>query len=465
MQTPRQSAFTAGQRLGSYTLLEPMGAGGLGEVWKARDRRLNRVVALKFISAEAQAASPARELLREARAASALNHPNIVTVFEVGEGDSGAFLAMEFVEGQTLRTRMKQPPVPLDEALNVAEQVLAGLAAAHRQGIVHRDMKPENIMLRVDGYVKVLDFGLAKVLPWAQSETGDSTAVSTPSRSGQLVGTFSYMSPEQARGHAATPASDVFSFGIVLYELITSEHPFRGETTMDTLTAILHKEAPPASERSGSVSKELSGVIARALCKEPSGRFPTAAEMAAELRRAREHVQAQPAAPPVHARSRLAQVIGVVLLLVLLAATAIYMRPRAGVGPEAAPTVSSVAIMAFGADDPASQALAQGLPDELGTALAGSGMAVAPRATSRGLATTSDARTIGLQLGVDTILEGSVRSYGSKLKVHAELVSVRTGFQVWSGSVTVDAADALAAEQQAARDIARQLHEALMRER
>ena len=224
------------QKIGNYLLLKKLGAGGIGEVWKARDRTLNRVVALKFIFTERQGSTPARDLLKEARAASALNHPNIVTVFEVGETEDWAYLAMEFVEGETLRARMERSAVPLDEALEIAGQALSGLAAAHRAGVLHRDLKPENIMIRGDGYVKLLDFGLAKVLPWARGEqTADSAALGVPTETGQIVGTFTYMSPEQARGLTVVPASDVFSFGIVLYELFTREHPFRGPTVMDTL--------------------------------------------------------------------------------------------------------------------------------------------------------------------------------------------------------------------------------------
>jgi serine/threonine protein kinase len=176
-------------------LLERLGAGGIGEVWKARDRRLNRVVALKFIFAERQGSSTSRDLLREARAASALNHPNIITIFEIGESAGATYLAMEYVQGETLRTRLGSTPLTPAEAAEIARQVSEGLAAAHREGILHRDLKPENIMIRADGIVKIVDFGLAKVMPWAKDDAGNEGAtLSVATQSGQLLGTFTYMS-------------------------------------------------------------------------------------------------------------------------------------------------------------------------------------------------------------------------------------------------------------------------------
>jgi TolB-like protein/tRNA A-37 threonylcarbamoyl transferase component Bud32 len=456
------AALAPGQAVGSYLLVERLGAGGIGEVWKARDRRLNRVVALKFIATERPGSSTARDLLREARAASALNNPNIITIFEVGESDGGTYLAMEFVEGETLRARLQRPPLPLEEAMEIATQVAAGLAAAHKQGIVHRDLKPENIMLRVDGYVKLVDFGLAKVLSWAAEETSDSNNYS--SDGAHLVGTVNYMSPEQARGKAVEAPSDVFSFGIVLYEMLAAEHPFRSNTPIDTLQAILSKEPPPLESRMPGVSAELSGIVARALRKVAEERFPSAVALADELRRVRSQPvppTAEAAPAPLKQKPRWLQAVGATLIATLLLAAGWFSlkAPRENIS---APQVQSVAVLGLepGAGDERASLLAQGLNEELGGALASVGLRVMP-ATSVRERGASGPRAMGEQLGVDAVLEGSVRSYGSKFKVHVELTSARTGFQIWTGTFTVEGEDLLNSEQRIAAEIAAQIRGSL----
>jgi len=459
-------ALAADLKIGSYTLLEKLGAGGLGEVWKARDRRLNRVVALKFISPERRASASPRDLLREARAASALNYPNILTIFEVVESEDWAFLAMEFVEGETLRERLKRPPLPLDEALEIATQVLGGLATAHRHGIVHRDLKPENIMLRVDGYVKVVDFGLAKVVPWAQDSQAETTPASSATDSGAIVGTLTYLSPEQARAQPVTPASDVFSFGIVLYEMLTGEHPFKADTAMDTVSAILTRAPVSVSTRAPSVPRELSEICARALAKEPSQRYPSAVELREHLKRGRAEervsARAEQAAPRVRHKPRWMQAVGGVLIVALLSVAGWRYRASSA-GSVGLPAVRSVAVMNFrtAPDDPRAQILAQDLPEELGSALSKAGLQVAARSSVVELGSAVRARDMGAQLGVEGVVDGSVRSFGDKLKVHVELVSTRTGFQVWSETFTVEGEDLLSGEQKTAAQITAQLQQAL----
>jgi len=458
-------ALGPGRKVGAYVLLERLGAGGLGVVWKARDPRLNRVVALKFLTATGNA-SP-RELLREARSASALNHPNIVTIFEVGESESETYLAMEFVEGETLRARLERPPIPFEEAIDLALQVAAGLAAAHSHGIVHRDLKPENIMLRRDGFVKLVDFGLAKALPWspAQSDSvAEATAAGNETAPGQVVGTFTYMSPEQARGLAATAASDVFAWGIVFYEVFSRAHPFRTGTAMDTLMAILRQEPKPLSARAPAVPAQLAEIVSRALEKEPSRRYSSGVELADALRGSQKMQIAVP--PPAKPAPRWMKAIGGALIAALLGAGAWSLRPGRG-GAESQvqslAAVQSVAVLEFqsASDDSSSSLLASSLSEDLGTALSAAGFHVASRERRAVAGAEASARELGAQLGVDAVMQGTIRTFGSKFRVHVELASVRTGFQIWSETLTADASDPVAATEQLAPQIANHVHEAL----
>jgi pimeloyl-ACP methyl ester carboxylesterase/class 3 adenylate cyclase len=266
------------RRLSSYDMLSRLGAGGMGEVYLAHDARLDRKVALKLLSRQlTQDPAWLARFAREARSVSALNHPNILTIHEVGESGGIHFIATEFIEGRTLRDHLARGPLPCDVALDVAAQIAAALAAAHAVGIVHRDIKPENVMLRPDGYVKVLDFGLAKLT----GPGGPATDHTTP---GLLMGTTSYMSPEQARGLEVDARTDVFSLGVVLYEMLTGRAPFAGETPSDVLVAILGAEPPRPSASVPDLPRALDRLVARALHKDREARHQTARELRQELR-------------------------------------------------------------------------------------------------------------------------------------------------------------------------------------
>ncbi len=261
-----------------YEIIARLGAGGMGVVYKARDERLGRVVALKFLPAE-YAQDPARLALfhREARTASALNHPHICTVHDLGESDERPFIVMEFVEGRTLRDLIGRTEI--DEAARLIGQAARALAVAHAAGVVHRDIKPENLMVRADGYLKVVDFGLARQLPGSALAGG---SIVRESDSGRVIGTIPYMSPEQARSQPPGPASDVFSLGVVLYELVTSKHPFTCESPLDTLNTIAESRPVPASQLNREVPESLTALLGRMLEKEPAER-PSAAEVDAAL--------------------------------------------------------------------------------------------------------------------------------------------------------------------------------------
>jgi serine/threonine protein kinase len=448
------------QRVGSFILLEKLGAGGIGEVWKARDHRLNRVVALKFILENSGRSS--QDLLREARAASALNHPNIVTILEIGESDGGTYIAMEFVEGETLRERMKKLGVSFETALDIAMQMAKGLAAAHEIGIVHRDIKPENVMIRIDGLVKLLDFGFAKILPWSQDAV-TAGASGAPSESGQLTGTFGYMSPEQARGQQIEPSSDIFAFGIVLYEMLTGEHPFRAETPIDTLHRILKTEPVSTRTRCPDLPLEIHNIIERCLKKDKTQRFQSASDLEAHLRL----VQGSPPAPKRITR-RGTWVAGTVVLAIVLAALIFFWKPFS---PRATSiTVRSIAVMNLTTppEETISGALAQGLSEELGSALAREGFLVPAR--SRVLAAssgTTDPEAIGAELRVDAVLQGSVTNVGDStnvndsFRIYVEVVNAKTGFQIWSRLSTASERDVLSSDSATAEDIAKQLRSAV----
>jgi serine/threonine protein kinase len=273
---------TEGTRLGHYEIQGAIGAGGMGEVYRARDTRLQRSAAIKIITDDADA-DRVRRLEREALSASALNHPNILTVYEFGVHDGLHYIATELVEGETLRDMIRRGPIALDSALDIAAQIAAALDAAHAAGIVHRDIKPENVMVRPDGYVKVLDFGIAKLLE-SSAAAADSNTLTLQTMPGVLVGTVGYMAPEQVRGLPADHRADVWSFAVVLHEMLTGRSPFAGATSSDIIAAILERTPPTLVAAGITAPAELERIIARALAKERDDRYQSMKEIAADLR-------------------------------------------------------------------------------------------------------------------------------------------------------------------------------------
>ena len=291
--SPDQPDLTKGQFVGHYRILSLLGVGGMGEVYLAEDTKLGRKIALKLLPADfTKDRDRVRRFQQEARAASALNHPYIVTIHETGEFDERHFIATEFIEGETLRQRMRDTVFTLGETLDIAIQVASALRAAHQAGIVHRDIKPENIMLRPDGYVKVLDFGLAKL---TERSIG-AGVVNEPSQEsgttpGLLMGTVKYMSPEQARGLNLDPRSDIFSVGVVLYELLVGRGPFQGETNSDVIASLLKEEPPHVSQFVPDLPVELDRIVSKALAKSRDERYQTTDELLASLRELRHGLE------------------------------------------------------------------------------------------------------------------------------------------------------------------------------
>ena len=350
--------MNVGSHVGRFEILGELGAGGMGRLYRARDPRLGRVIAIKLLS-ERLDQSPEHHLrfAQEARAASALNHPNIVTIYEVGEHEGYPFIAMELVEGRSLRTHIEERFPSMRGLLSIAAQIAHGLAAAHEKGFVHRDLKPENVMVTPEGRAKVLDFGLAKrVAPFGPDEEtsdgsrGQTTVDPAPATEpGRLLGTVSYMSPEQARGLAIDYRSDQFAFGAILFEMLSGRRPFPGATPLDTLTAILHSEPADLAELEAKIPPQLAWVVRRCLAKDPGARYAATRDLAQELDTIRERMtdagslvgtHLVPAVSPRRSR-RIAIAVVAILLALLAGALAWNYRSSAEAvgraGPEFAP--------------------------------------------------------------------------------------------------------------------------------
>ena len=290
---PRHERMTlpAGTRLGPFEILAPLGAGGMGEVYRARDTRLGREVAVKVLSPEFSADADRRKRFeQEARSASGLNHSNIVTIHEIGSSDSTIYIAMELVEGKTLRELVAPGPVPTKRLLDVAYQMADGLAKAHAAGIVHRDLKPENVMVSKDGAVKILDFGLAKLLKQQPEETTNLPTMASETRAGTVMGTVGYMSPEQASGKPVDFRSDQFSLGSILYELATGKRAFQRGTQAETLTAIIREETEPVAQANAAVPAPFRWIVERCLQKDPDERYASTRDLARDVKSVREHL-------------------------------------------------------------------------------------------------------------------------------------------------------------------------------
>src|SRR5437762_4678269 len=293
MNEDKVMALKAGTKLGRYEIRSLIGAGGMGEVYLATDTELDRTVAIKILPE--QLASDQQRLQRfvqEAKAASALNHPHILTIYEIGSVNNSRFIATEFIDGVTLRQRMNEG-MKLIDILEIGSQIASALVAAHAAGIVHRDIKPENVMMRKDGYVKVLDFGLAKVTESTDSgaDTEAPTRAMVNTGAGTVMGTASYMSPEQAKGVQVDERSDLWSLGAMLYEMISGHLPFAGETPTETISLILLKEPPPLSRYANEVPEELERIVDKALTKDREERYQIAKDLLIDLRHLKRKIE------------------------------------------------------------------------------------------------------------------------------------------------------------------------------
>jgi serine/threonine protein kinase/tetratricopeptide (TPR) repeat protein len=428
-------SLAAGSRLGPYEILSPLGAGGMGEVYRARDSRLDRDVAVKVLpqSLVTEAEALAR-FEREAKAVAALSHPNILAIHDFGREGGVAYAVMELLEGETLRERLDGGPIPQRKALDYALQIAQGLAAAHDRGIIHRDLKPQNVFVTRDGLVKILDFGLAKVAGQTAPE-GRSNAPTTPgTRTGMILGTVGYMSPEQVRGAPADHRSDIFSLGTVLYEMLTGERAFRKETDVETMMAIL-REDPLEGAVGRSLPLELEEIVAHCLEKSPEERFQSARDLGFALKVAEG--RGSGAGRP-ESGSRTAMM-------------------SAG----AATSGSSIAVLPFRnlSAEKENEYFSDGVTEEIINALTKiEALRVASRTSAFAFkGKDEDVRRIGGALGVQSVLEGSVRQAGKRIRISAQLINVADGYHLWSERYDREMEDVFEVQDEIARSIAEAL--------
>jgi eukaryotic-like serine/threonine-protein kinase len=495
------SPLSQGTRLGRYEIRSQLGAGGMGEVYLAVDEQLDRIVALKILPQElASDRQRLQRFVQEAKSVSALNHPHILTIFEIGEADQVRFIATEFIDGETLRQRLRNSPPELAEVVEIAIQAVSAMEAAHSAGIVHRDIKPENIMIRRDGYLKLLDFGLAKL-----KETVFSTDPEAPTKAlvntdaGTVMGTAYYMSPEQAKGVTVDARSDLWSLGVVIYEMITGLRPFAGGTSTETISLILQKEPAPLARFSHNVPSEMERIVSKALTKNREERYQTAKDLLIDLRSLKRKMTidaemdrtastdfggaaddgraastASPvAAPTASANSmpvassaeyivsqakkhKLTMLIVAIVLALGLVALAVYMnRGDAGVA------IDSIAVLPFEnrSIDPDTEYLSEGLTESLIYRLSQlPNLKVSPTSlVFRYKGKQADAATAGNELGVNAVLLGRITQRGESLTISAELVDVRQNRLLWGEQYDRKMADLLTTQREIAQEIVEKL--------
>ena len=487
-----------GTTISHYRIVSKLGAGGMGEVYLAEDTKLDRKVAIKFLPAESASDQQAkRRLIREARAAAKLDHPNICAIHEVAEEEGRTFIVMQYIEGETLSARLQRQPLELREVLDIAVEVAGAISEAHSHGIIHRDIKPANIMITRRGQAKVLDFGLAKAIPeesLIESQAETQRMVTEP---GTIIGTVPYMSPEQVRGESLDARSDIFSFGAVLYETVTGHQPFAAESAAATISAILTRQPAPLARYSAEAPDELRRIVSKALRKDKEERYHLAKDLLIDLRALREQLAFEarlelstspdssdkpeiatgydplavtPAGEPFptagQTTSRVAQIVSgtrrhkraallALIVLMIVAATAAYF----GIGSSKA--IDSVAIMPFvnASADPNTDYLSDGITESLISNLSQlTELKVMSRnSVFRYKGREIDPQVLGRELKVAAVLTGRVVPRGDDLVISLELIDVRDSRQLWGEQYQRRLSDVLALQREISREVSEKL--------
>jgi eukaryotic-like serine/threonine-protein kinase len=459
-----------GTQIGPYWVESVLGRGGMGVVYLARDERLGRKVGLKLLPQSLIAdTTHLSRLKREARTASALNHPNIVTIHEIGFDHSTHYIASELIEGETLRERLMRGPIQLGEAVDIAIQVASALVAAHDAGVVHRDIKPENIMLRPDGYAKVVDFGIAKLAESTFTEATADTAESmrlAETNLGSILGTIRYMSPEQACGASVDRRTDIWSLGVVLYEMVTGHAPFTGDTPAEVMSSILEKELPPLTRYIDRPPAEFQQIISETLRKDREGRCRSAQELLEALKRLRHNLEfeaellrSSAVRSWLHRKPALAALLLLLVVVGLAVALPFYWhrKPMTIASPE-----KSIAVLPFEnlSKDEENAYFAGGVQDEILTNLAKvADLKVISRTSVMKYKSDLERnlREIAETLGVSHVVEGSVQRAGGRIRVSAQLIDARSDAHLWAEQYDRDVADIFAIQSEIAQQIVNQL--------
>ena len=483
-----------GRCFGNYEIIEQIGAGGMGEVYLAKDKKLDRKVAVKILNEKfAQHESNLQRFTQEAKAASGLNHPNILVIHEIGEAEDAHFIVSEFIEGKTLRDGFKESPLKLSEVLDISIQIANALSAAHTAHIVHRDIKPENIMIRPDGFVKVLDFGLAKLVEQKAIGLEDATVKQNQTAKGVIMGTVNYMSPEQAKGERVDERTDIFSFGVVVYEMIAGKTPFAGDSVPESLANLINTEPQPVSRFAANVPDELQRIVSKMLRKNKDERYQTMKDVLTDLKSLRENIAFDERLEKSHSpsdenatavlqtatgdannrtdetndystrqikRHKPLAALALIVLLVGVIGLGYYFWSAKNSAPNAAGK-KSLAVLPFvnASQDPNAEYLSDGITESIINNLSQlAGLKVMSRNSAfRFKNNQTDTKNIASQLGVETLVTGDIKQVGDRLVINVRLIDASDDSQIWGNQYIKTSADIIAAQNEIAQAVAQNL--------
>ena len=490
----QNKSLEAGKIFGHYEIVRQIGAGGMGEVYLAKDTKLDRQVAVKILNEKFAAhESNLNRFIREAKAASALNHPNILVIHEIGEWENSKYIVSEFIEGETLRDKFKNSPSKLSEVLDIAIHIANALCGAHEAHIIHRDIKPENIMIRPDGFVKILDFGLAKLVEQKAVGFEASTVKQNQTAKGLILGTVNYMSPEQAKGEKVDARTDIFSFGVVLYEMIAGQTPFAGDSMSESFANLINSEPPPLTRFSADAPDELQRIVAKTLRKKRDERYQTMKDLLTDLKSLRENLafdeRLEKSHPPnekiataflrattgeannrtdeasknftgqIKRHKPLAALVSGVLVIALIGFGYYFYNSKKLVS--GTNVKKSLAVLPFvnAAQDPNVEYLSDGLTQSVINNLSQiSSLRVMSRNSAfRFKNNQTDTKDIAAQLGVETLVMGDIRQLGDKLVINVRLINGEDDSQIWGNQYVRSSTDLIAAQNEIAQAVATNL--------